>query len=253
MATTELIIFVHIAKTGGTTLRAILDKQYGLNSLFMYSNKTIGYLDNNVQIINMLRDNIDTAKCISGHFGFGMTFYEINTTPLLPLIQTHRLVTYISMLRKPVDRTFSLYHHYKRNNWLHNDVTFESFIKHRLYDLNQQTKYISNSPEPNLENAKENIINHFAFVGVTDMYKESLFLMKQRFDWENFKYNKLGKFIEHSSRESISNEFIQIINNDNKLDLNLYNFAKQRLKKKIKLLDTSQKEALFSFSPFYPD
>ncbi|PGV58350.1 hypothetical protein COD94_24145 [Bacillus cereus] len=68
----ELIIFIHIAKTGGTTLRDILDTQYGAHSLFMYAHKTIGPLNNKKQIINLLKDHIYSAKAINGHYSFGM-------------------------------------------------------------------------------------------------------------------------------------------------------------------------------------
>ncbi|WP_181458851.1 sulfotransferase family 2 domain-containing protein [Bacillus sp. SRB_331] len=245
----ELIIFIHIAKTGGTTLRDILDTQYGPHSLFMYAHKTIEHLNNKEKIINMLRDHIYSAKAISGHYSFGMKYDEIEGQ-LLSLINHSRNITYISMLRKPVDRIFSQYHHYKRNNWINSELTFEQFIKHKLYVCNHQTLCISGTDIPNLNIAKKNIINHFALVGITDMYKESLFLMKNHFNWKDLKYNKLNSFIAPSIIESIPNELIIQINNDNNLDLELYKFAKRLLKEKIKLLSECQKIELHHFSPF---
>ncbi|PGC80398.1 sulfotransferase family 2 domain-containing protein [Bacillus toyonensis] len=250
MVNTELIIFVHIAKTGGTTLRGVLDKQYGSDSLFMYTHKTIESLSNKEQILTTLQNHITNVKAISGHFAFGMKYAEIDE-PLLPLIQIGRKITYVSMIRRPVDRIFSLYHHYKRNNWLHSELTFKNFITHKLYDLNHQTHYISGTLAPNLDIAKTNIMNHFALVGVTDMYKESLFLMKKRFNWTNFKYDKLGVFVKPSLIPDIPNKLIESINNDNHLDLELYKFTRKLLKKKIKLLSKSQRKELRYFSPFY--
>ncbi|NSL68468.1 sulfotransferase family 2 domain-containing protein [Bacillus toyonensis] len=245
----ELIIFIHLAKTGGTTLRNILDIQYGPQSLFMYKDPIIEHLNNKEKLINMLRDHIYSANAISGHFGFGMKYDEIDGQ-LLSQINHSRNITYISMLRKPVDRIFSQYHHYKRNNWIDSELTFEQFIKHKLYVCNYQTLRISGTDIPSLNIAKKNILNHFALVGITDMYKESLFFMKNHFNWKNLKYNKLNSFIEHSIIKSIPNELIVQINNDNNLDVELYEFVKDLLNEKIKSLSESQRNELHHFSPF---
>ncbi|PKJ52079.1 sulfotransferase family 2 domain-containing protein, partial [Bacillus sp. SN10] len=160
----ELIIFIHIAKTGGTTLRGILDKQYGSNSLFMYAHETFENLNSEDKLVNMLKSHINNVKSISGHFGFGMKYNGIDT-PLLYLMDTSRNIVYISILRNPVERLFSQYHHYKRNNWIDFDITFEKFVKQNLYIPNYQTLCLSGTNIPNLEIAKRNIIKHFALVG----------------------------------------------------------------------------------------
>ncbi|WP_170968864.1 sulfotransferase family 2 domain-containing protein [Bacillus wiedmannii] len=245
----ELIIFIHIAKTGGTTLRDILDKQYGTNSLFMYAHKTIEHLNSKTKVINMLKDHIDSAEAITGHFRFGMKYDEIDE-PILSLIKHYRNINYISMLRKPVDRLFSQYHHYKRNNWLDSEITFKQFVNQKLYTCNHQTLCISGTNTPNLTIAKNNILKYFALVGITDMYKESLFLMKEHFKWRDIEYQKLNCFIKPSRIKNLPNELIKKINSDNNLDLKLYMFAKQLLKKNIKSLNKSQKKKLRYFSPF---
>ncbi|CUB58475.1 Sulfotransferase family protein [Bacillus subtilis] len=249
--TNELIIFIHIAKTGGTTLRGILEKQYNSNLLNMYADVNTGTLDSKVKIVNVLRNHIDSAKCISGHFSFGIKYYELGIDkPLLPLIKTARPIIYISMLRKPVDQIFSLFLHYKRNHWLQPEITFEDFIKNKLYILNYQTLCLSGTLTPNVNIAKQNIIQHFALVGITDMYNESIFLLKQRFHWKDFNYHKLNKSLNSDVKKNIPQKLIDLINHDNELDLKLYTFTKELLKIKIDLLDSSQKEILRSFSPF---
>ncbi|MDG0949875.1 sulfotransferase family 2 domain-containing protein [Bacillus paranthracis] len=249
MSTTELIIFIHIAKTGGTTLRDILDKQYGQDSLFMYAHETIESLNTPIKILNMLKEHIHTARALSGHYSFGMKYEEIND-PLLPLIKTSRKIIYISLLRKPVERIFSLYHHHKRNNWLHDDVTFETFIRNKLYTLNHQTICLAGTPNPDFHLAQKNIIQHFAVVGVTDMYIQSLFLMQKHFNWKPLKYNKLNQFIKTSEINDIPKQIVEQINHDNYLDVKLHKFAKRILKKKIKSLSKPQQKELRYFSPF---
>lgn len=249
VSTNELIVFIHIAKTGGTTLRGILDKQYGTNSLFMYAHATFENLNSEDKLVNMLENHINNVKSISGHFGFGMKYDGIDT-PLLSLVSTSRDIVYISILRNPTERLFSQYHHYKRNNWIDLDVTFEKFIKKNLYIPNYQTLCLSGTNTPNLDIAKRNIIKYFALVGITDMYKESLFLMKKRFNWRNFEYHKLNQFIKKPLINTIPNELRKIINNNNALDLKLYKFAKRLLKREIKSLSKSQKKELYYYTPF---
>ncbi|WP_410990995.1 sulfotransferase family protein [Bacillus cereus] len=246
---TELIVFIHIAKTGGTTLRNILNSQYPDNSIFLYMDKTNKKLVNEEKLLQLLQKHINSAKAISGHFGFEMKYEEI-IQPLLPRIKKNRDITYISMIRKPVDQIFSLFHHYKRNNWIASEITFDMFVTNKLYQLNYQTLCISGGNIPDIQQAKKNITKDFAVLGVTDMYKESLFLMKERFNWENKTYKKENVFVNAFELTHISSKIKQQIEQDNALDCQLYRFARSVLKKKIKKLDSYQKKELITFSPF---
>lgn len=248
----ELIIFIHIAKTGGTTLRDILDKQYGSNSLFMYADPAGETLNNKEKIIKMLLKHINTAKSISGHFSFGMKYNHIVNEPLLSLINITRSVTYVTLLRKPVERILSLYSHYKRFNIFDiatSNINFETFIRRKLYYLNYQTLRVSGTDIPDLNRAKKNIVENFAVIGITEKYNEFLFLMKERFKWKDVKNRKLNQSISSVSGliEHIPNELIDLINHDNQLDFELYTFTKQLLENKINLLSTLQKKELDNF------
>ncbi|QDZ73830.1 sulfotransferase family 2 domain-containing protein [Bacillus cereus] len=252
-STSELIIFVHIAKTGGTTLRDILDKQYGSNSLSIYADPSMKTLNSKEKIVNMILQNIHTARSISGHFSYGMKYNHIDQEPLLSLINTPRNITHITMIRNPLEHVFSLYHHYKRNNHYNiqtANVTFETFIKQKLYYPNYQTLRVSGANIPDLNIAKSNIVNNFAIVGITDMYNESIFLMKERLNWKDIKYQKLNHYVKSDLIQDIPKDLIQLINLDNKLDFKLYTFTKQLLKQKISALNIIKQKELHEFSPF---
>lgn len=249
-STSELIIFVHIAKTGGTTLRDILDKQYGSNSLSIYADPSMKTLNSKEKIVNMILQNIHTARSISGHFSYGMKYNHIDQEPLLSLINTPRNITHITMIRNPLEHVFSLYHHYKRYNIQTANVTFETFIKQKLYYPNYQTLRVSGANIPDLNIAKSNIVNNFAIVGITDMYNESIFLMKERLNWKDIKYQKLNHYVKSDLIQDIPKDLIQLINLDNKLDFKLYTFTKQLLKQKISALNIIKQKELHEFSPF---
>ncbi|MEK4418400.1 hypothetical protein [Bacillus sp. FSL K6-0268] len=253
--TSELIVFVHIAKTGGTTLRDILDKQYGPDSLSIYADPSVPNLNSKEKIINRVLSHIHTAKSISGHFSYGMKYNHIVQEPLLASINTSRNIAHITMLREPVEHILSLYHHYKRNNFfsMHMQtptVDLETFIKQKLYYPNYQTLRVSGADFPDLDIAKHNIVNHFSIAGITDMYNESLFLMKERFNWKDMKYQKLNQFVNSDLKKDISNELVNLIILDNKLDFKLYMFTKQLLKQKIAALNICKQQELREFSPF---
>ncbi|MEK4504276.1 hypothetical protein [Bacillus sp. FSL R12-0069] len=246
----ELILFLHIAKTGGTTLRTILDKQYDKHSLSVYPSKQDIYLNTKEKTINTLKRHINFVKSISGHFDFEMWYDEFKE-PLLKLIPTTRKITYITLLRKPSDRIFSQFHHYKRNNWIDSQIDFKQFIEEKMYTLNYQTTCISGKGIPNLTKAKINILNSFSLVGITERFSESLFLMNNIFKWKNIKYVKKNKYVSPCLRNTIPIETIKLLEQDNHLDMELYKFAETLLQHKINNLTMFQKQKIKFFSPFY--
>ncbi len=211
-------------KTAGTTLKSIIGRN--IDSSVNYH----VYEPDQKREITLKQLSQKKVSCIQGHFPFGIHNYF--NSPF----------TYITMLREPTQRIISEYYFIRSIPW---HEQHEEVIKMSLDDyqkqtskMNLQTRLISGSldhPLTNihLEQAKNNIEKYFSIVGITEMFNESLYLMKKRFGWNRTSYRKLNITKNKPQIEKLSPKTIAVINNNNHLDRELYHFAKQRLIKQL--------------------
>lgn len=207
-----MLIFIHIPKTGGTSLAKIISKQYKPTE-FLY------VVDSSTITKAKINQNI---KCLWGHQIFGQQ------KDLGPCI-------YITMLRNPVDRVISHYY-YAKNVLKDNDVarySLEEFAQIN-WVTNLQTKYLAGGIE-NLEQAISNL-KTFAFFGITEMFTESLTLMKKTFGWDNIQYTKENVNEKRQKRETLPNETIEKIKRANFLDVQLYDWAKEHFEELVRTI-----------------
>jgi hypothetical protein len=206
----NLLIFMHIPKTGGTTLSSIIQKQYNKNVVLIRNN------DMNVK-------DIEKSNSLMGHLYFGIH---------------HKLskpCTYITMMRDPVERVISFYFYIKETE-LHphhaevNKMSFNEFINSKEYDFNNlQTRYFCGGSSPDLEQAKETINKHFSVVGIAEMFDDSLSLMKRRLKWNNIEYQRINVNKNRPLKKDLPANILSHITQNNTLDLELYKYAKERL------------------------
>ena len=93
-------LFLHIPKTAGTTLRHIIDDQYGQENVLTYYNQNSNHLLDNLEALLMVKPQY---KALIGHYYFG-----VHAKFRFP-------ATYITFLRHPVARTISQYKEWLRN------------------------------------------------------------------------------------------------------------------------------------------
>eukprot|EP01103_Thecamoeba_quadrilineata_P015054 TRINITY_DN4638_c0_g1_i2.p1 TRINITY_DN4638_c0_g1~~TRINITY_DN4638_c0_g1_i2.p1 ORF type:complete len:429 (-),score=57.92 TRINITY_DN4638_c0_g1_i2:223-1509(-) len=172
---TKPFIFVHLPKTGGTTLGELANINEGSRIRFVQI-----WLHPDPDQIAL----ISKKSTVFGHIYYGLHFY-------MPEPQK---VTYITFLRDPVERIISLYRYHKQQNerlaktyplteWLYKDPDF----------CNQMTKHLSGIKNYNRSQemyvlAKHHLIHHFRFVGLTEFYNESLVLMKILLNFNKIEY-----------------------------------------------------------------
>ncbi|MEH7380573.1 sulfotransferase family 2 domain-containing protein [Bacillus sp. JJ1533] len=227
----EVLIFMHIPKSAGTTMRSIIKQQYSENEVC-----NLRYIEN--------ENSLETIRCFYGHKPFGIHQKLLKS----------KSYTYITMLRDPIEHVISTYYYILRKpkNSMHNvikNMSFEEFITNnseefRLRTSNRQTRYASGENPPDLGRAKENLAKHFSVVGITEMFDESVFLMMKELGWNNISYERQNVTKNRPLKDQLSKDVLKIIEDNNKLDIELYQYAKGLLQKKIRALDLTSRQEL---------
>jgi hypothetical protein len=227
----KVIIFLHSPRTGGTTLNSLLTFQYGINHIHTFHN---GFLSDSVHSYLEMDDNKKKQiKCLRGHINFGLHEY----------LRSSDQGFYVSLIRSPVERVLSTFGYisgYRGDDLLRKEVQSKLLVfleeGHPGYIHNDQTRRVAGRSRDikvtslDLEIAQRNVDKHFLVVGVTDKFEQTVLLMKRVLGW-----TKPPFFIRNNIHKSgglkarISEEIINIIQSQNYLDKQLYDFASNRL------------------------
>jgi len=249
----DILYFLHIPKTAGTTFSYILDSYFDLDSICPEKLWNKLYQNN--------RKNLSKFRLIRGHFGYGI--YRI--LPKRPL--------YLTILRDPVEQQISRFFRSKYNPPPNaKSIPSENFsdVIKRMQasekNHNYYTRYIAididvfpiiekldpkllkyfrylklinnekNFDEDELLKIAKKRISEFTFLGLVEKIEESLFLLYYTFGWlpisSPWKLNPAKKNLPKDSpkrpkREELEDETIQEIKNIRKKDLELYQYATQ--------------------------
>lgn len=233
LAQEESLIFIHIPKAAGTTLDGIIRRHFPKNDIFSID----GTQRTLAEFKQFPEEKMQSIMCLTGHMPFGLHEY-------LP-----RRCIYITLIRNPVDRIISEYYYIKRNpgHFLYDKVTSNNMPLHDFCSnyaanilSNLQTGLISGRIELEvgisnrefsndiLEIAKKNICEYFTIAGVTERFDEMLILCKRFFGWRNIYYIKRNVTKDRPSTTDIPEETLRLIEAANELDIELYNFTKQK-------------------------
>jgi hypothetical protein len=224
----KLLIFVHIPKAGGTTLKSIISKNYAEDTIFKRYHLKNETCTDILQKLSV--QEIKKIKCYAGHFRFGI--HEHLPYP----------ATYITLLRHPVHRIISFYYYILRekNHPFHDELiekqmTLKDFVvSERAVVTNNQTRnlagLISSFPvsRDDLSIAKQNLKKHFLAVGTTEKFDDFLLMLQQRLGWQDIAYHKKHVTYNRPRIEDIPGDVLKLIKERNELDLELYEFVKNQ-------------------------
>lgn len=236
----EVIFFMHIPKTAGTTFRYIIQYQYKPNAIYELYDHSITHSQRLDKLLNLSWPRKQQIKIVNAHFGFGLHEF------------LHRPYTYITFLRNPIDRVVSMYYylHRTRNiqtNPLPPDLSLKDFVQKYQRIQNGMTKYLSgvilkdqladqspkstqNSPwatETDLELAKKNLKEHFKVIGLAERFDESLILFKKTLGWKIPLYDKNNVSKNRQATRDVSEDTLRLIEKANEFDIQLYEYAKE--------------------------
>ena len=229
----DILAYVHIEKAAGTTFNSILQRN------FMYKHCDVKPLfldDKGVfsarSMKTLLRVN-PFIKSISGH----------SVQPHGDLSISFPHVKYVTLLRDPVFRYISQYQYHvdrRESRW-----SFQHFLE-KKFAHNFQTKKIAG--EENITKAKEILVKKFLLVGLTEEFESFLYILQNKLYPLSFDINY--KIKNRASNNKIKkkivkhfDEYRDVIVQNNYLDIQLYEFVKNRLfRNEKKILSSKQKE-----------
>jgi hypothetical protein len=249
------IIFTHIPKTGGSTLRSIINNQYSNNEVIVSKNMSHEqFVAIWKQITPEKRKKI---KIIQGHLFYGFHKY-LNSN-----------CKYITIVRNPIDRLISLYYHvlktpsHRDYKLIKNGNTgIQDYIKTEAPKSevdNAQTRWILNDKKTprgkinnsHLEKAKKIIKKRYLHICVLERFEESLFLLGDKLNWKNpLLYEIRLKNPKRPDTDEINGQSLQIMEKFSVIDNKLYKFADNLLDKSLKNSSQTFNKRLSDFKKY---
>ena len=230
------LIFLHIPKTGGISLKNILKRMY------QHKGKIVN-VGNDRKLVNFeSMSPLEKEKVIllKGHMAFGAHVHFPHPEE----------VQYITMLRDPIRRIISSYHfilkrteHPMHQKLMDNKYSLKEYVASGVFlnSENAQVRFLSSNlyaehgtcTRAMLEQAKTNLKERFAVVGLNERYDEALVLMQQEFGWKTPFYlqsNVTGHGVEPGD---LDEDTLATIKKYNALDNELYAYAETLFDEKV--------------------
>ena len=221
----ETVIFLHIGKTAGSTMRQVLKRQFPSSQTITVRARRRPREETLADFARLPEAERLRPRLIMGHTVFGLHEH------------VPRPCRYVTMVRDPVRLAISQYRYVLRTpGHRHHDqaqgMSLEEYVESGLaleMDNSQTraiagdvgTRYRECTPEM-LETAKRNIAAHFAWVGVTERFDESVVLLERTFGWRDVRYVSANV---HRGAAPPTDAELELVRNANPLDLDLYAHA----------------------------
>ncbi|EGG21678.1 putative cell number regulator [Cavenderia fasciculata] len=224
-------IFVHVPKTGGSSLANIF-KRNERRDKFHHFWMRPSYQE--VQYISYL-------NIIYGHIRFGLHhYYEAEQPGRLGVLASEEMnpYSYMTMLREPVDRVISHYYYHRQNrrdpgHALSMKYTLDDWLDHTGAATNEQAHMLcgiastdtNDNPEFLSKCSHYHLQYVYKYVGLTEKFPESLVLLTHYTGFQAIRFSKINTGTQRLKVEDIDPNVIEKIKRLNAIDISLYNMA----------------------------
>jgi hypothetical protein len=233
--TSPALIFLHIPRTAGTTLHHIIEQQYQPDEVFSMGHDA----HRSVREFWSLPQSTRAAfRMVKGHCAYGI--HEAIPGPS----------TYFTLLRDPIERISSEYHYVRRipTHPLHEAVmesgSLRGYVENEVAYLtdNGQTRMLSGvwhtvpfgaCTHDMLEQAKRNLRERFAVVGLTDRFAETLLLLQHTFGWQDLPYVDHNVIAGRPTKKELDAGTLRVLEASSQLDLALYAYGERLFRKQL--------------------
>ena len=235
------LIFVHIPKAAGSTLNHILEAQYAPGESYATCS-TPRHPHGDLNRFEALNEaQLAGIRLLHGHMGYGLHRY-------LP-----RPAIYVTFLREPVERVIS---HYSFERTLPDSPVYD-YLQSGEMDLKEYVRYYAEAAEMDnlqtrmiagnwhkrgfgactpemLEQARCNLSEAFAVVGLAEQFDASYLLLKRTFGWRSAPFRWRNKTRKRLYRDQLSADELEMIREHNRFDIALYAYAQQLFEEQVR-------------------
>jgi hypothetical protein len=215
-----LVVFVHIQKTAGKTLRQIIRRQYPGRS---------------VHVPNFFAKpelHWSTVDELSEHTPRGLEVAHGHM--LFVPDRWPATARFVTILRDPVERTISHYYWLNERRGARSGLgSIEDALGAGAISDNLQVRVLAGADPPGSVTAAmaEDAIaalDRFSVVGLTSRFDETLVLLGRAFGWRTGAYERVNSTNSRVPREALDAATIARIEEHNRYDLELYAIAARR-------------------------
>lgn len=207
-----MIVFLHMQKTGGSTFNFILGNNFGITACPTNHTKKEVFTQDD---LNFARKIYPRLQCITGH------------NLVQPLALAVPDPYYVTIVREPVARVIS---HYQMSlTAANNRMSLEESLPKLDVLQNLQVRKMAGGPD--LDRAKD-FLEKCSFVGVTEQYDLSLHVLDRLSTRKlNLNYHRRTVTKDRTLKKSLAadSRLMEMVRDYNKLDLELYDFAVNKI------------------------
>jgi hypothetical protein len=238
----DTLVFLHLPKTGGTSLRSALRVAYRADeAAFIYGARDLDEAMTQERFEALPDERLRSLRLVMGHVKFGLH------------VRIGRPCRYVALIRDPVERVVSLYYHYRnlpgirfagpghrerlRLRWKRISLEDWVFREARIAADNLMVRNIAGSAtapfgqcsEALYEQALRNVDQHFAALLVCEDMARSVSVLSRIIERDLPAVGRENANPRRPALEGIEPAVIARIRDLNRFDLRLHELARDRL------------------------